>query len=144
MARIRKLMAAFSVCAVACLSLLLVACAAPSANQPDPEYSATVPALVPTYEAVSQSTSESATSIPPTVASASPTDTAVPPTDPPPPPTYTPRPLPTYTPRPAPVPVGDGGRSEGIPFQAQTLDGSVINLSDTHGTPTLLAFWAPW
>ena len=144
MARIRKLMAAFSVCAVACLGLFLVACAAPSANQPDAEYSATVPALVPTSEAVSQSTSESATSIPPTVTSPSPADTAVPPTDPPPPPTYTPRPLPTDTPRPAPVPAGDGARSESTPFQAQALDGSVINLSDTYGTPTLLAFWAPW
>lgn len=139
-----KFMAVFVFCAAACLALFLLACAAPAADQPDTEYSATMPALLPTSEPANPTASESATSIPSTVASAAPTHTAIPPTEAPPPPTYTPRPLPTYTPRPAPVPVGDGGRSEGTPFQAQALDGSVINLSDTYGTPTLLAFWAPW
>ena len=88
--------------------------------------------------------------IPPTAAPATPTDTPAPATDTPvrvintPEPTYTPRPLPTYTPRPTPVPASERERAQGVPFQAETLDGSVLTLSDTYGTPTLLAFWAPW
>ena len=31
-----------------------------------------------------------------------------------------------------------------VRFEARTLDGTVITLADTVGTPTLLAFWAPW
>ena len=74
------------------------------------------------------------------------TATAILPTDTP-APTATSAPTParpTYTPRPAPTRLGDGERTPAPSFQALTLDGSAVYLEDTLGTPTLLAFWAPW
>lgn len=64
-------------------------------------------------------------------------------------PTYTPRLRPTYTPRPLPNQNQSGGvmaaeRSPGIFFETILLDGSKFSMEDTLGTPTLLAFWAPW
>ena len=64
-------------------------------------------------------------------------------------PVFTPMPTlaparPTYTPRPAPTRLGDGERQAAPAFQAVTLDGSAVYLEDLLGTPTLLAFWAPW
>ena len=58
-------------------------------------------------------------------------------------PVFTPA-RPTYTPRPAPTRLGDGERQAAPAFQAVTLDGSAVYLEDLLGTPTLLAFWAPW
>ena len=139
MPRIRKLTLILAVCA----GIALVACGAPASDRADAQHSATVQALLPTAAATQPAAAQPAAPTQPSQP-ATPTNTAVPATDPPPPPTYTPRPLPTYTPRPAPAPAGGGERSEGIPFQAQTLDGSVFNLADTYGTPTLLVFWAPW
>ena len=63
-----------------------------------------------------------------------------------PPPTATQRP--TYTPH--PVPQADStaadtrGRETSIPFEARLLDGTDLAFADTIGSPTLLAFWAPW
>ena len=37
-----------------------------------------------------------------------------------------------------------GSGSRPVPFQARLLDGRQLSLSETAGTPTLLAFWAPW
>ena len=65
------------------------------------------------------------------------------PTDTPPAPIHTPA-RPTYTPRPAPTRLGEGERQSAPAFQAVTLDGTSVYLEDTLGTPTLLAFWAPW
>lgn len=59
-------------------------------------------------------------------------------------PTPTPAPRPTYTPRPPPTQATADGREPNIPFEAETIDGSQFNLEDTIGTPTLIAFWAPW
>ena len=63
-------------------------------------------------------------------------------------PTYTPRARPTYTPHPTPTrraTAGEaGGREAATPFAAYLLDGSQLALADTLGSPTLLAFWAPW
>lgn len=53
-------------------------------------------------------------------------------------------PPPTYTRRPSPTKPSAGERAPSIPFQARTLDGSTFELSQTFGTPTLIAFWAPW
>ena len=37
-----------------------------------------------------------------------------------------------------------GSRPEGAKFEAMTLAGEPINLSDARGSVTLLAFWTPW
>jgi hypothetical protein len=100
--------------------------------------------LLPAPDPAQRPESQPVITVAATDPSASPTDTPVPAAETPTPPTYTPRPLPTYTPRPVPLPAGETERSQAVPFQAQTLDGSVLTLSDTLGTPTLLAFWAPW
>lgn len=123
MGHIRSLV--LTLVAAICVSASLFACAAPASDGPDAEYAATVEVLLPTSAPASRS------------------DTAIPPTDTL-EPTYTPRPLPTYTPRPVPLPAGERERAAAVPFQAQTLDGSMLSLPDTYGTPTLLAFWAPW
>ena len=140
----RKSTTMFMAVALACCSVFLLACAPSSASQPAAEHSATVEILIPAAEPTQPSAAQAATTAPPTLAQSSPTDTAVPPTDSPEPPTYTPRPAPTYTPRPVPAQAGEGERDQAILFQAETLDGTVIHLSDSYGTPTLLAFWAPW
>ena len=97
---------------------------------PASNYGATVEALLPTAD--------------PTVP---PTPTLVPtpvtPTDTP-APTYTPRPQPTYTPWPTPTKATTEDRQPAIPFNAKMLDGSEFSLPDGFGSPTLLAFWAPW
>ena len=111
---------------VVTLGGLLLGCAtSPAAPGTDADHNATVQALLPTAEPTD----------PPT-ATTTPIPTAAP--------TDTPRPQPTYTPRPAPTQEGDGERRAAIPFQAELLDGTEIALADTFGTPTLLAFWAPW
>lgn len=117
---------------MAMLVLLLGCTALPNRAAGAPDHAATVDALLPTAEPAEPT-------VAPTMA-----DPTTAPTDPPPPPTYTPRPPPTYTPRPAPTPESDGERTVAIPFQAELLDGSKITLSDTFGSPTLLAFWAHW
>jgi hypothetical protein len=66
-----------------------------------------------------------------------------PPTDMP-APTYTPRPQPTYTPWPTPTKATTEDRQPAIPFNAQMLGGSEFSLQEAYGSPTLLAFWAPW
>ena len=93
---------------------------------PAGNYGATVEALLPTAE--------------PT---APPAPTSVPPTDTP-APTFTPRPRPTYTPRPTPTKATAENRQPAITFNAPTLDGSEFSLQDGFGSPTLLAFFAPW
>ena len=114
---------------------------APAVGQPD--YAATVNALAPTWDPT-----ETPTPLP--TATASPTATPTPPpTAAPAPtsqPTYTPRPRPTYTPRPLPdAGVAAAQRTPAVFFQAILLDGSEFNMEQaTLGTPTLLAFWAPW
>ena len=127
------------------------ACTAPPPDGSDAESAARVDVLLPTSAALAPPVSPTAAAVAPTEAPAAPantslqpTDTPAPPAETPAPPTFTPRPLPTYTPRPVPLPAGERERGDATPFQAQTLDGSEIVLSDTFGTPTLLAFWAPW
>lgn len=123
---------------LAILCAVMLGCTASTADSGDAMHSATVQALLPTSEP---------TEPPPAATAEAPVaraDTPAPATNTPAPPTYTPIPPPTYTPRPAPAPAGEAERGEAIRFQGETLDGSVINLSDTYGTPTLLAFWAPW
>ncbi len=116
---------------VAMLGGLLLGCTSPSSGAPAViDHGATVDAMLPT----------AAPTEPPTAMA----DPTVMPTDTPAPPTYTPRPRPTYTPRPVPTREGDGERIAATPFQAELLDGTEITLSETFGTPTLLAFWAPW
>lgn len=123
------------------LVVSLLACTAETPpDDPDSEHATRVAALLPTTESASPTDA----AVPPTDAPAALGNTPVPPTETPVLPTYTPRPLPTYTPRPAPVPAGERERADAIPFQAQSLDGTEVVLSDTFGTPTLLAFWAPW
>lgn len=111
-----------------------------------PDYAATVNALAPTWD-------PTATPLP--TAAAPPTETATPPsatpqpTDtaaPTPQPTYTPRPRPTYTPHPLPdAGIAAAERAPGLFFEGILLDGSEFNMEEaTLGTPTLLAFWAPW
>lgn len=94
------------------------------------DYGATVEALLPTADPT----------VPPTP---TPLPTSAPPTDTP-EPTYTPRPQPTYAPRPTPAQATTEDRQPAIPFNAQMLDGSEFALTDAYGSPTLLAFWAPW
>ena len=118
---------------VAMLGGLLLGCTpSPSSPSAEADHATTVEALLPT----------AAPTEPPTATAMA--DPAVVPTDTPAPPIYTPRPRPTYTPRPVPTREGDGERTAATPFQAKLLDGTEITLSDTFGTPTLLAFWAPW
>ena len=116
--------------ALAALCVLLLGCAVSEPAPPATNHRATVEALLPTAEPTEPPNADAA-DIPPT-----PADT--------PSPTYTPRPRPTYTPRPAPTPATAKQREPAIGFQAVTLDGSEIRLDDTLGSPTLLAFWAPW
>lgn len=94
------------------------------------DYGATVEALLPTADPT----------VPPTPTLA---PTSIPPTDTP-APTYTPRPRPTYTPWPTPTKATTEDRQPAIPFNARMLDGSEFSLPDAYGSPTLLAFWAPW
>ena len=107
--------------------MAMVACGQRPAETPQSNYGATVEALLPTAE--------------PT---APPTQTPVPSHTDSPAPTYTPRPQPTYTPWPTPTKATTEDREPAIPFNAQMLDGSSFSLPDAYGSPTLLAFWAPW
>ena len=107
----------------------LIGCNRTLAEDTSRDYGATVEALLPTADP---------TAPPPTL-----TATAIPPTDTP-APTYTPRPQPTYTPWPTPTRATTEDRQPAIPFNAQLLDGSEFSLPDAYGSPTLLAFWAPW
>ena len=97
---------------------------------PAGDYGATVEALLPTADPT----------VPPTPTTP---PTAIPPTDTP-APTFTPRPRPTYTPWPTPTRATTEDRRPAIPFNAQMLDGSEFSLPDAYGSPTLLAFFAPW
>ena len=141
-----------AIIALAISCAFMLGCAASAVDSADAKHSATVQALLPTSEPTGPpptATTEArgARAYTPTPAAATSTPAAPTPTpaaDTPARPTSTPVPQPTYTPRPTPPPAGEAERDEGILFQAQTLDGSVINLSDTRGTPTLLAFWAHW
>ena len=129
--------------AAICAGVLPIACGASQQPTPGSEHATRVDALLPTSEPLAPPAAASADApagdspVAATGAPAQATHTPVPPT-------YTPRPLPTYTPRPIPLPGGEGERSDAAPFQAQTLDGTELVLTDTFGTPTLLAFWAPW
>ena len=115
------------------ICMALTACGPTTVATPESDYGATVEALLPTAEPT----------LPPTSTLIPPTDTPTPPTDTP-VPTYTLRPQPTYTPRPTPTPATTEERQPAIPFNAQMLDGSEFSLADGYGSPTLLAFWAPW
>ena len=138
----RRRLVALALAALTALVVLLLSGCATTAREPAGiDHGATVSALLPTQhpkEPPPSATALAATAIPPT------TSAAVNPPTIPPPPTYTPRPRPTYTPRPAPTPAGEGARQPAENFRARLLDGSELELSDTLGTPTLLAFWAPW
>lgn len=117
------------------VATLILCAAAVGCNQapeqtPASDYGATAEALLPTADPT----------VPPTPTLA---PTPVPLTDTP-APTYTPRPQPTYTPWPTPTRATTEDRQPAIPFNAQTLDGSEFSLPESFGSPTLLAFWAPW
>ena len=144
-----------TILAIAALACLLVAgCTAPPPAPVDS--SATVEALLPTMDPPTPAATETEPAVAatdstpgdPASTDAAPMNAASPPlptaTDAPASPTYTPRPPPTYTPRPAPESAADGERPPAILFQAELVDGTVLDLADTYGTPTLLAFWAPW
>lgn len=135
-------MAVFAI-VMACCGLFAVGCGASSTSQSEPAYVATVPALLPTTDPTRVENTQSAAAPATTLSSGPTTESPAPATNPP-APTYTPRPLPTYTPRPTPLPANSSNRSQSTRFQATTLDGVEINLTETYGTPTLLAFWAPW
>ena len=120
---------AFVVAALA-LCTAMLGCSQTPAETPAGDYGATVEALLPTADPT----------VPPTL---TPAPTSAPPTDTP-APTYTPRPLPTYTPWPTPTRATTENRQPAIPFNARTLDGSEFSLPDAYGSPTLLAFFAPW
>ncbi len=107
-----------------------IGCNQPGPDTPSTNYSATVEAMLPTADPT----------VPPTP---TPTPTSIPPTDTP-APTFTPRPRPTYTPWPTPTKATTEDRQPAIPFNAQMLDGSEFSLPDAFGSPTLLAFFAPW
>ena len=148
------------------LLLAGVGCAtpAPGGGGPDsgyiqPDYAATVnalapsrvlPTLTPTPSPVPPTDTPAPTATPAPTPTSRPTPTSSPIPTASPQPTYTPRPRPTYTPRPLPNQNQGGGgvmaaeRSPGLFFQATLLDGSKFDMQDTLGTPTLLAFWAPW
>lgn len=112
------------------LCAVTLGCNQTPAENPASNYGATVEALLPTADPT----------VPPTPA---PAPTSPPPTDTP-APTYTPRPQPTYTPWPTPTKATIDNRQPAIPFNAAMLDGSEFSLPDAYGSPTLLAFWAPW
>ena len=122
-----------AVIVAATLCILLAACAGNPSAPPTPDYSATVAAALPTADPT----------VPPT-----PTATTEPTNSPEPTatlaPTYTPRPAPTYTPHPTPTKATSDERQPAVLFSARMLDGTDLVLSDTFGSPTLLAFWAPW
>lgn len=119
------------------LGVILVGCAVPAEQSATPDYQATIQFLLPTAKPTEPPTP---TAMPTPVSPAAtfrPIDT--------PEPTATLRP--TYTPRPLPAQAASseaGEREQSIPFQARLLDGTDLLLADTIGTPTLLAFWAPW
>ncbi len=119
------------------ISVVMVGCAAPTGEPAEPDYAATVQILLPTVEPTEPPTPTAMPTPEAPTATSQPTDS--------PEPTATLRP--TYTPRPLPAPAGSDGsgeRERAIPFQARLLDGADLLLADTIGTPTLLAFWAPW
>ncbi len=119
------------------LGVILVGCAAPAEQSATPDYPATIQFLLPTAEPTEPPTPTAMPTPDPSTAMSPPTDAPAP--------TATLRP--TYTPRPLPAPAGSsesGEREQSIPFQARLLDGADLLLADTIGTPTLLAFWAPW
>ena len=132
----------FSSCAllaliILALGVILVSCASPAKQSATPDYQATVQILLPTAEPTEPPTPTAVPTPESSTATSRPTDT--------PEPTATLRP--TYTPRPLPAPAESGGSSErepAIPFHAHLLDGGELALPETFGTPTLLAFWAPW
>ena len=134
------LAAVWSIAAVA----LLIGCGGSTMPATPQDYEATVQLLLPTAEPTEPPT---ATAEPTATSAPSPTATAEPTIALPPPPSLaaaTATVRPTYTPRPPPTQPGSGERQPAILFQAQMLDGSEVSLPDTFGTPTLLAFWAPW
>ena len=119
------------------LGVILVGCAAPAAQSATPDYPATIQFLMATVEPAEPPTSAAMTTPDPPTATSPPDDTPAP--------TATLRP--TYTPHPRPTPAASsepGEREPAIPFEARRLNGADLVLSDTIGTPTLLAFWAPW
>ena len=120
---------AFAVFALA-LSAATLGCNQTPGETQTGDYGATVEALLPTADPTAPPTP---TALP----------TSVPPTDAP-APTYTPRPQPTYTPWPTPTKATAEDRRPAIPFNAQMLNGSEFSLQDGFGSPTLLAFFAPW
>lgn len=119
----------FVVLAVAVCATLL-GCNRTTVVTPSTDYSATVEALLPTAEPM----------VPPTPTPAATSDPSI---DTP-APTFTPRPRPTYTPWPTPTKATTEDRQPAIPFNAQMLDGTEFSLPDSYGSPTLLAFFAPW
>ena len=119
------------------LGVILVGCAAPAEQSATPDYPATIQFLLPTAEPTVPPTPTAMPTPESSTATSLPTDTPAP--------TATLRP--TYTPRPLPAPAessGSGEREPAIPFHAHLLDGGELALPETFGTPTLLAFWAPW
>ena len=58
--------------------------------------------------------------------------------------TNTPRHALTYTPWAEPTKATTDSRQPAPPFNAHTLDGNEFSLEETLGSPTLIAFWAPW
>ncbi len=132
----------FSSCALLALIILalgtiLVSCAAPAEQPATPDYQATVQILLPTAEPTEPPTPAAMPTPESPTATSRPADTPEP----------TANLRPTYTPRPLPAPAESDGSSErepAIPFHAHLLDGSELALPETFGTPTLLAFWAPW
>lgn len=109
---------------------MVIGCNQTPAETPSTDYSATVEAMLPTADPT----------VPPTPTLS---PTSIPPSDTP-APTFTPRPRPTYTPWPTPTKATTEDRQPAIPFNAQMLDGSEFSLPDAYGSPTLLAFFAPW
>ena len=123
-----------SVALLALAGVLFIGCAGPASSPAAPAWQD------PTLPPAATATMAAATPADGDTASSSDTPAA---------PVFTPMPTlaparPTYTPRPAPTRLGDGERQAAPAFQAVTLDGSAVYLEDLLGTPTLLAFWAPW
>jgi len=126
----RRLHRLLLVAAALLLWAVAVGCNQAPADTPSTNYSATVEAMLPA----------AGLTVPPTPTAV---PTSVPPTDTP-APTHTPRLQPTYTPWPTPTKATVENRQRAIPFNAEMLDGSQFALQDGLGTPTLLAFFAPW
>ena len=123
---------------------LLVGCAGPVAPPPG---NGVLPAAPVWQEPTLPPAATATTAVSPTTAALA--DAAAASADKPAAPVFTPMPTParpTYTPRPAPTRLGDADaeRPAAPAFQAVTLDGTAVYLEDLRGTPTLLAFWAPW